>query len=196
MTIPAGTTPRIAPLEPPFDEVTAEGLRKMMPRGTPPEAALKLFRTFHRNPGLANAMGGLGGHVLGRRMGIGLRDRELAILRACARCGCEYEWGVHVAYFSERAGLDQEQVTATVHGSADDGCWSETDALVIRLVDELHDNAEISDALWEALTHHWSHAQIMELMLVGGWYHAISFIANGARVDREEGASRFPAANT
>ena len=31
------------------------------------------------------------------RGSISMRNRELMILRICARCGAEYEWGVHVA---------------------------------------------------------------------------------------------------
>ncbi|HEV7760231.1 MAG TPA: hypothetical protein VGO78_14620 [Acidimicrobiales bacterium] len=32
-----------------------------------------------------------------------MRDREIVIDRTCARCGCQYEWGVHVAFFGDRA---------------------------------------------------------------------------------------------
>jgi hypothetical protein len=39
------------------------------------------------------------------RGSIGLRDRAIVIDRACARCGSEYEWGVHVALFAARVGL-------------------------------------------------------------------------------------------
>ena len=38
-----------------------------------------------------------------------LRQREIVIDRVTARCGSEYEWGVHVAFFAKRAGLDAAQ---------------------------------------------------------------------------------------
>ena len=51
---------------------------------------------------MTEAMGSWGRYELGRQLSLPLREREIAIDRTCARCGCEYEWGVHVAYFAER----------------------------------------------------------------------------------------------
>jgi hypothetical protein len=36
-----------------------------------------------------------------------------------------------------------------------------------------------------------SEEQLLDLLLLCGWYHAISFAANGARVGLEDGAPRF-----
>ncbi len=33
--------------------------------------------------------------------------------------------------------------------------------------------------------------QLLALLMLSGWYHAISFTANGARVTCEDGAPRF-----
>ena len=130
-------TPRIAPLEPPFEPAEGEQLRAMMPPGVPPIA---LFRTFVRNPPMTAAMQPWGRHQLGRSFAVGLREREIVIDRTCARCGCEYEWGVHVAFFADRAGLDAAQVRSLTHGGPADPCWvEERERLLIRLVDELHD---------------------------------------------------------
>ena len=98
---------RIAPVEPPYEPEVEEQLRSMMPEGVPPIA---LFRTFVRNLSLSKAMHPWGRHELSRALSVGLRAREIVIDRTCARCGCEYEWGVHVAFFAQRAGLDEEQV--------------------------------------------------------------------------------------
>ena len=131
-------TPRIAPLEPPFEPAEEEQLRAMMPPGVPPIA---LFRTFVRNLPMTAAMQPWGRHQLGRSFAVGLREREIVIDRTCARCGCEYEWGVHVAFFAERAGLDAAQVRSLTHGGPADPCWvDERERLLIRLVDELHDS--------------------------------------------------------
>ena len=184
-------TPRIPPVMPPYPPDIDESLRAMMPRNSPVEP-LKAFRTFVQNPVLAAAMQPLGHHVLGKSRTIDLRDREILIDRVCARCGCEYEWGVHATFFAERAQLTPEQLAATVTAGADATVWSERDALLIRLVDELHDTAQVSDALWAALDAHWTQPQLLELLLVVGWYHAIAFLLNGCRVEREEWAATFP----
>jgi alkylhydroperoxidase family enzyme len=182
--------PRIAPLEPPFAPETASLLAPMMPPGMAPIA---LFRTFAHNAEMTRAMQGWGSYALSKRLSLGLREREIAILRTCARCGCEYEWGVHVAYFAERAGLSQEQVRSLTAGSPADGCWSEAERALIAACDALHDAADLSDATWGALAAHCAREQILDLLLLCGWYHAISFAARAARVPLEAFAPRFVA---
>lgn len=184
------TTPRIRPLEPPYEPAVEESLGAMMPRQSP-VPPLRLFRTLAVHPRLAEAMHGLGRFVLGRDTAIGLRERELMIDRTCARCGCEYEWGVHATFFAARAGFTPAQIAATVRGGEDPG-WSDADRLVIRLADQLHDDAAIDDDLWRELSRRWTEPQIMELILIAGWYHAISYVANGLRIEREEWAERCP----
>lgn len=181
--------PRITPVEAPYDPEVGDQLARMMPPGVPPIA---LFRTFVRNPAMASAMRAWGGYELSRRLSLPMRAREIVIDRTCARCGCEYEWGVHVAFFAERVGLTPAQVTSLTCGASHDACWTEPlDRLLIDAVDELHDHADIGDALWERLAEALGDAALLDLLLLCGWYHAISFAANGARVPLEDGAPRF-----
>ena len=61
---------------------------------------------FARRPDRAHGIARLGPvHYLSRRCALSLRHRELLILRTTARCGAEYEWGVHVQVFAAKAGL-------------------------------------------------------------------------------------------
>lgn len=181
-------TPRIAPVAPPYGDAVAEDLRKLMPPGVAP---LTLFTTVAHNPRVLRRLrkGGLldPGAVT-------VRDRELAILRTTARCGSEYEWGVHVRFFAEAAGLTPAQVAATVHGDADDPVWSPRDRLVIALCDALHDRGRIDDALWAALRAELDDAQVIELVALAGQYHMVSYLTEVARLPREPGAPRFPEA--
>jgi alkylhydroperoxidase family enzyme len=185
-------TTRIAPVAPPYEPPVAAALAAMMPANSPIEP-LKLFRLFAHHLPMADAMQALGSFMLGRRgRALAARDREIVIDRVCARCGCEYEWGVHATAYGPRVGLDAAQLAATVRGGPDDPAWSARDRLLIRLVDELHDTATVSDALWAELRPLFSVPEILELLLLAGWYHAISYLANGARVEREDWAARFP----
>src|SRR6185437_4956599 len=128
-------TPRIGALEPPYEPAAAVQLQKMMPPGVPP---IVLFRTMVTNLPMTEAMTSWGGYELSRSLSLSLRDREIVIDRTCVRCGCEYEWGVHVAFFADKARLDQDQIASLTHGNAGDGCWtSERDRLLIRAVDAL-----------------------------------------------------------
>lgn len=180
---------RIAPLEPPYDPDVEHQLEQMMPSGVPPIA---LFRTFARNLPMTRAMQPWGRYQLGRELALTLRDREIVIDRTCARCGCEYEWGVHIAFFADRAGLDDAQVTSLTTGLPSDRCWTDpAERLLIEAVDQLHDNADISDELWADMAKAFDERQLLELLLLAGWYHAISFVATAARVSHEPGAPRF-----
>ena len=183
---------RIAPVEAPFEPAVSEELARWMPPNAPLEP-LRLFRTLARHLPLARALHPLGSYFLSRRFALGRRERELVIDRVTARCGCEYEWGVHATAFGAAAGLDEAALRATVQGTADDPAWSETDRLLVRLVDELHDTARVSDELWQALAARWPAETILELLALVGWYHVIAFVANGARVEPEDWARRFPA---
>jgi alkylhydroperoxidase family enzyme len=160
----------------------------MMPPGAPP---LLLFRTLAHNP---RVLAKIRASNLLDRGSLERRDRELVILRTCARCGSEYEWGVHVAFFGSRFGLREAEIEATVRADGRDPVWSERDALLVRLVDELHDGARVTDALWEELAARFSTEQLVELVVLVGYYHTIAFVTNAFGVPREEGAARFPQA--
>jgi alkylhydroperoxidase family enzyme len=176
-------------MEPPYDADIEAQLQTMMPSGVPPIA---LFRTFVRNLAMSGAMTPWGSYELSRKLSLPMRDREIIIDRTCARCGCEYEWGVHVAFFADRVGLSRSQIVSLTVGSPSDSCWQEErDRLLIRAVDALHDNADIADALWQQLAGAFSDANLLDLMMLCGWYHAISFVANAARVPLEAGAPTF-----
>jgi alkylhydroperoxidase family enzyme len=179
---------RIEPLEEPFDADVDAQLRSMMPPGAAPIA---LFRTFVKNLPMARAMQPWGRYELGRDLSIGLHEREIVIDRTCARCGCEYEWGVHVAFFAARASLSSEQIVSLTQGAADDACWTARDRLLVRLVDALHDDADVRDGLWEDLASEFDEAQLLDLTMLCGWYHAISFTARAARVPLETDAPTF-----
>jgi alkylhydroperoxidase family enzyme len=133
----------------------------------------------------------LGAGILGHGL-VDPREREIVVHRACARAGAEYEWGVHAVVFGRPLGLSGEQLAATAAGAADDPVWSERDALLVRLADELHDTCAVSDGLWAELAGRWSAAQLVELLVIAGWYRLIAGVLNGLRVAREPWAERFP----
>ncbi|MGA8547482.1 MAG: carboxymuconolactone decarboxylase family protein [Mycobacterium sp.] len=182
-------TPRIGALDPPYEPAAAAQLQKMMPPNVPPIA---LFRTVVKNLPMAEAMTSWGGYELSRALSLALRDREIVIDRTCARCGCEYEWGVHVAFFAQKARLDRDQIGSLTHGSAEDPCWTtERDRLLIRAVDALCDHRDIDNTLWEALRGEFDDREILDLTMLCGWYHAISFTAHAARIPLEAGSPTF-----
>jgi hypothetical protein len=179
------TGPRIAPLEPPYAPDIAEQFDRIM-RGAPP---LVLFRVMAGN---ARAWEKFRACSLLDRGPLSLREREIVIDRTCARTECEYEWGVHVAAFAAAAHLTDEQVRATVHGADTEACWSEAEQALIAAADALHDRATLGDAEFAALSEHYDDAKIFEIILLCGFYHTVSYLANGLALPLEANAARFP----
>ena len=179
--------PRIDPAEPPYEPQIAEALERIMPPGVPP---LVLFRTMARSPRVFAKM--FAGGLLDKGP-LSLRQREIVIDRTTARLGCEYEWGVHIAFFAERAGLSPEQIAATVTAPGDAGCWTADEQALIALVDDLVDRRTIADATWQRLAVHYDETQILEAIALTGYYHTISFLCRGLDLPVEAYAARFPA---
>src|SRR5471030_3386565 len=99
---------RIAPAQPPYEPAIAEALQRIMPPGIAP---LLLFRTMAKSPRVFARM--FAGNLLDKGP-LSLRQREILIDRTTARLKCEYEWGVHIAFFAERVGFGQVEIDATV----------------------------------------------------------------------------------
>ena len=188
----AATHPRIAPLEPPYEPQIDTLLKKWMPPGAPSEP-LRLCRTLAVHDELASRMRPLGAGILGHGR-VDPREREIVIHRTCARAGAEYEWGVHVLAFGKPLGFSDQQIAATVNGSAEDPAWSVHDAQLVQLADELHERSSVSETLWAELSERFSDDQLLELVITAGWYRLLSYVINSAGVEQEPWAARFPAA--
>lgn len=185
--------PRVAPVEPPYDEATAAALDSLGP-------PIALFRVFARRPERATAISGWGSYYLSRRTALTLRQREIVIDRTAARCGADYEWSVHATVFAAKAGLDAAHLRSLAHGDPSDACWDDADRAVIAAVDALHDTGDLTDAQWEALVAAAGEDGAVDLLLVCGWYHAISYVVRGLRLPLEPGTEAAslspPAAGT
>lgn len=179
--------PRIQPLSPPYADKVQTTLDRLMPPGMDP---LRLFRTVAHNPRVLQRMhrGGLldPGSIT-------VRQREIVILRTCALNHAEYEWSVHVAIFAAQAELDAERVRLTTLDDPESDLWSPDERCMLALVDALHRTSTIDDALFEALSEHFSEAQIIELVMLVGLYHAVSFVVNVTGVEHEPWTPAWPA---
>jgi alkylhydroperoxidase family enzyme len=178
---------RIAPLEPPYAPEIQAQFDTIM-RGAPP---LMLFRVVAGN---ARAWDKFRAGGLLDRGALSLREREIVIDRTCALTGCEYEWGVHVAFFAHAAELTDEQVEATVHGKAEATCWSPAEQALIAGVDALHHRATWTAQEFASLSAHFDDAKLFEIILLCGFYRTVSYFANGLALPLESNAARFPAA--
>jgi alkylhydroperoxidase family enzyme len=157
-----------------------------MPAGIPP---LYLFRVLARDERLFSRM--FAGGLLDRG-NLSLREREIVILRVCANNRSEYEWGVHVTGYAERAKLTEEQLAATLEPDATAACWSARDRLLLRLCDELQHSTTVTEALWNELAAEWSESARLELLMLACQYRMISTLTNALQMPLEGYAARFP----
>ena len=180
---------RVTLVEPPYDDDTAAVLGALGP-------PIALFRAFARRPERARAIHGWGRYYLSRQVSMSLRHRELVIDRTTALCGADYEWGIHISVFADKVGLTAEQVASLAAGDPDDACWTDPgDRAVIRAVDAVHHQHDLTDTQWRALVSAVGEDGAIDLLLIAGWYHAISFTARALRLPLEPGSAPLPVAS-
>jgi alkylhydroperoxidase family enzyme len=177
---------RIAPIERPFPPEFEAAMARTMPPGQEP---LVLFTTLARSP---RAWAKFAAGSLLDRGPLSLRHREIVIDRTAARCGCEYEWGVHVTGFGTKVGLTEEQTRATVAGGADDPALAPEEQVLVATVDALLDRKRLTDAEWAALRARFDEAQTLEIVQLVAFYHGVSLICGALDLPLEAGAARFP----
>jgi len=176
---------RIAPLDPPYAPEIQAAFDQIMPLGVDP---LVLFRTLAVNERVYQRF--RAGGLLDRGL-LTLRQREIVIDRTCGLNRCEYEWGVHIAFFAAKVKLTPPQIVATADGGEAD--WASDEQALIAACEELDATRTISDALWQKLARHFAPAQILEIIALVGFYRTVSLHANALRLPLEPFAARFPA---
>lgn len=183
----AMSTPRISPLPAEGrDPRTAELLDSL--RWTD-GSELNIFATLGRHPKLLKQWSAFGGTLLyGGRLSA--RDRELLILRTGWLCHSPYEWGQHVV-IGRASGLSDEEIHRIIEGPAAPG-WTELEAALLRATDELHADSRISDATWAELAGAYDEQQLIEVCMVVGQYHLVSFTLNSLGVQPEPGLPDMP----
>jgi 4-carboxymuconolactone decarboxylase len=154
-------------------------------RDPPP---LNIFRTLARNRGLAKGFLTLGGYLLGDGL-LPAREREIVILRVGWRAGSEYEFGQHTAIGSQAGLTDVEIARLSDVGS---GEWSDDDRALVAMADELCDDDLVSAATWQALAARWNEPEMLELVLLAGFYRMVSGVLNSVGVALEPATAGWP----
>ena len=178
--------PRIAPLpEAAWDDET-----RALIGGAGSGRVLNIFATLAHHPKLLKRWLVFGNHVLAKST-LAPRERELVILRVGWLCRAEYEWGQHAA-IGRASGLRDDEIRCITEGPQAPG-WSALDRLLLEAVDELHRDAMIGDATWNALAERLSTQQLIDLLFAVGQYTLVSMALNTLGVQREPGVEGFPA---
>jgi alkylhydroperoxidase family enzyme len=149
----------------------------------PAGSAQHLYRTLLRHPGLFRRWTPFAGKLLAGKLVA--RDRELLILRTGWRCQAAYEWGHHVS-LGRDAGLSDQEIERVKDGPDAPG-WSPHDAALLRVADELHDGARVTDATWATLASTYDERQLIEIPMLVGHYQMVSYLINTLGIQGESG---------
>jgi 4-carboxymuconolactone decarboxylase len=152
-------------------------------------APLNIFAVLARHPKLLKRFNLLGGFLLNKGL-LPARERELVILRIGWNAEAVYEFGQHTI-IGRQVGVTDEEISALTR-ARDSHPWSTGDAALIAMSDELSDDDCVSDATWELLAARWSEAELIELLIVAGFYRLVSGFLNSAGVQLDEGVAGFP----
>ena len=143
-------------------------------------ADYNIFRTFVRDPAALRAFMVWGGHILSDGNPLGLRRRELAILRTGFLCKAGYEWAQHER-IGRQAGLTDAEIAGLKHGP-DAPCWDAADRALLAATDQLVADHFIADATWTELSRHFAEAELLALLLTVGQYTMVAMFLNSAGV--------------
>jgi AhpD family alkylhydroperoxidase len=151
----------------------------------------RVFTTLARHRRLFRAWLRFAGRLMPRGT-LPRADTELVILRVSVNCGCDYEWGHHVA-LGRRAGLRDDAIARVADGPDADG-WADHERALLRAVDELGRDHVIADATWSQLRARYDETQLIELCLLAGHYEMLAGTLNslGVQPDAAPMPSRSP----
>jgi len=176
--------PRLEPLD---DDELDPDIRGRL--GDPP--ILNIFKTVGHHPNLFRRWMVFGNHVLFKSTLSG-RDRELLVLRIGWLCRSGYEWGQHVR-LARAEGMTDEEIDRIAVGPDADG-WTSNERALLRATDELHDDADVSDATWDELAQHYTTEQLLDILFTVGQYNMVSMVLNslGVQPETEVGFPEMP----
>ena len=180
-SVPRPQSPRIAPVSSASEEV-----QELLSRGidAPDGTPLNIFATLAHHPAVLKRFLNYAGYFLNKGL-LPPREREIVILRVGWNCRAVYEFGQHTV-IGQRVGITDEEITALASDTSDYK-WSNGDAALIAMSDELCSDNCVSDQTWQALTTRWNEAELTELVMVAGTYRLVSGYLNtmGVQLDAD-----------
>jgi alkylhydroperoxidase family enzyme len=175
---------RIAPLTGYGDDLAGVLAKTLAsPSGKP----FNLFTTLAHHPRLLARFNMLGGLFMAHNE-LPDRERELVILRVAARTASTYEWGQHVP-LARKAGVTE----AELRRIAEDGTgWDDADHAVLELTDAMLDGGAVSDELWARLARGHTESQLLELLMLPGFYRMLAGVIDAVGIELDDGLPQWP----
>jgi alkylhydroperoxidase family enzyme len=179
-----GRSPRIAPLEP--ADWSPEVKAWLARYGDRPVA--NIYRTYARHLAMDRPRTRVSEHIR-QDSTLSPRIREQLIVRIGVLCRSEYEWAAHAPAL-RRAGMTDAEILAVVDGPA--AVRDPVESALLRAVDELKNDAVMSDGTWRDLSVRFDATQMLDILTTVGGYRMVSMALNTFGVQLEPDAERFP----
>ena len=179
--------PRIKPVA--ESEWNAEQQKLLIPLKGRDGRIININTTMAHHPKMMALYLPFAGYIL-RESTLPAREREILILRIGWLCRSEYEFGQHTLV-GKSAGLTPEEIIRITKGPDAPG-WDPFDATLMRAADELHSDAFITDATWNALAKRYNRQQLMDVIMSVGQYNLVSMLLNTLGVQLDKGVPGFP----
>jgi alkylhydroperoxidase family enzyme len=145
---------------------------------------VNIYTTLARHPEVAAAMVNLGRTL--RSGCLSDRHREILILRTGWNCDCAYELAQH-RRIALGIGFTPQDLSRIRRGP-DAAGWEPFEMRLCHAADELHRDHTIRDATWASLAERYDEQQVIEAVMLVGYYHQVSFVLNALGVPLETGA--------
>jgi 4-carboxymuconolactone decarboxylase len=153
------------------------------------EAPYNIFTTLAHHDRLLRLVVDFGGTLL--YLGaIPERIREIVIIRAAGLADCEYEYAQHLV-LGQKVGLAPEACRALLYPEAV-GEFDDDERAVITMTDELFADDMVSDDTWARLARRWNEQQLVELLMLPGYYRMLAGMLKSAGVEIDPGLEGWP----
>lgn len=179
--------PRLLPLT--DAEMTDEQLSMIEPAKVLRDPPLNIFTTLVRHPKLYRRAMALGSQFMFEGL-LTARQREVVILRVAARTCAVYEYGQHVE-IGQGSGLTLEEIESLVFDELAPSLDA-TERALVEMVDDLCAEDCVGDATWKKLAEHFDEQQLMEAVVLAGYYRMLAGLLNSAGVALDDGISTWP----
>ena len=152
------------------------------------QAEKNVYRTLANHPRLFVAWMQLGVYLL-QRSSLDEREREMVILRTTALASGRYPYNQHVA-IGRGVGLTNAEIAAA--SQVPPGGLGRRERILVELADALFRKNDIDDRLWALARAELSTVQLMDTIVICGFYGLVSAVLNVARTPLEPGSDHLP----
>ena len=153
------------------------------------EDLYNVLKTLAHHPKMFKRWLPFANHVL-FKSSLSPRIREIVILRTGWLCHSEYEWTQHVRIGREEAGMVHADFEALEKGSQDLH-WNAQERAVLRAVEELTKDKNVSDAVWEEMSQFFTQTQRMDIVAAVGNYTLVSMMLNAFGVQLDDWLEKY-----